>query len=362
MKSNEANKLSFSNISLDSEEINKLIYGRAPIKEIIKIEELIDLFSKHKIISMWGILPSAPLHFNIDKIIIKQFDFIEIGFKHHILITDILLKLEVLDFDNDYETKLRTKYYVYYLKHIIGLKKRTRYITSSSYRLNNKYYETIFKVLNFINTSKLKKSLPRNLRNLLEDFPVSKILHPLMQSIDPFFVSKDDSNIIFADMGQRKVYLLSRKISKYLNNKKPVLMFTTLPHDIKGNPLNKSKIETRLNIHDDPEILYKKIMKIETNPENPEKDPLIELYLYSILPYFKVIELKTINNEIISISEENKKDLISLYSKRYINVDDMKKRAYEYLLERLEKIKNFFDKHPKLIEWINLERFKNQKI
>lgn len=335
-----------------SEVLEKIILGHDELKEVITIKELRRyLFRESSPCSMWGVAPTGILHLGFDRLIVKQWDLISTKFKHTILIADIHTTFERGEVK---DLTQKAEYYIAYFKHI-GKLKDANFKLGSSFQVSEDYIKTLYKALSHTSFNKTKKSLPPELKNGIPR--VSVIIYPIAQAIDPIFLG---SKIVYGGMGQRRVYTLSREIISELGFEKPIVLLSNLSHDIKGNKLSKSSLKTRINIHDHEETLKKKINEMFAPEFSVENNPLIETFEFSILPWFKEVELKTESGKILEI--ENPKQFKELYKIGELHPKNLKEKAYDYLKIRLDEIADFFDQYPRYIEWIDFENLSGGRI
>lgn len=330
------------------ENLRKIILGHDELKEVITTRELRECLSDEVLpSSMWGVSPTGILHLGFDRFIFKQWDLLSAKLKHTVLIADIHTLFESGELE---DITQRAEYYIAYFKYL-GKLKNADFKLGSSFQRSEEYIDVLYKALIHANFNRAKKSLPPELEDNISR--VSVITYPVAQTIDSIFLK---SQIVYAGMGQRRVYVLAREILPKIGFKKPIILLSDISHDIKGNDLAKSSLKTRINIHDDEETLKRKIKDMFAPEFSIENNPLVETFEFSIIPWFKKVEVKTESGKIIEI--ESGKQLKELYKIGELHPKNLKETAYDYLKMRLEGIAKFFDQHPRYIEWINVEKLK----
>lgn len=334
-------------MSIDmGEKLQKIILGHDELKEVITPKELRECLNGEALpTSMWGVSPTGILHFGFDRFILKQWDLLSAKLKHTILIADTHTLFERGELE---DITQRAEYYIAYFKHLCKLGEGN-FKLGSTFQRSEEYIDTLYKALIHANFNRTKKSLPPELEDNISR--VSVITYPVAQAIDSIFLK---SQVVYAGMGQRRIYVLAREILPKIGFKKPTILLSDISHDIKGNDLAKPSLKTRINIHDNEETLKRKIKDMFAPEFVIENNPLIETFEFSIIPWFKRVEVKTGSGKIIEI--ESGKQLKELYKIGELHPKNLKETMYDYLKMRLEGIAKFFDHHPKYTEWINFEK------
>ena len=327
------------------------IWGKDIIKRLEDLKSKIE--KKHMSISMWGVAPIAPIHLGYDSLILLQRELTNMGFKHTILIADLhAIMSHNLTFD---DVRIRSIYYSYYLTCICGLKANIVY--GSDFQTRPSYIEDLYGALRKITISQIKDTIPSTRKN--EPFFSYKVIYPIMQCIDVFYVNAD---VIIAEEGQRKIYRLLANIKKadpLRQRPKDIVRkidFIYIPtsHDIMGRPLKHSNSSTRISIHENEKSLKKKIIKMYAPPSNQrveegKANALLEFFRYSVFPWInEPIKVHTKNGV---IKYERYSDFEKDYTSGLIRPEDAKDVLYSQLLKRISAIKNELKKGISF--WIN---------
>ena len=327
-----------------SEELNKkldiIVNGSDKLAEIITIEELRELLQQKTYRSLWGISPKI-LHLGYDRLIAKQLDLMNVGFKHIIIIADQNILLEKED-DPNLEDKI--KYVISYFKFCCNLKK-AKFITLKELQKKNRFWELFYLLSRNL---KLKDMMKLNI--LRKKDSLGAYICASLQMMDYLLVNAE---VVYGGIDQRGVYVLSREFFGKRGFRKPIILLSNLSHDIIGQKLVDSSLHTRITIHDTKNTLLYKVNKMFCPPGQVDNNPVIEHFRFSVFPFFKKITIELTNGEKEDILNANA--LIEFYRKGLISPYNLKKTLYEYLSIRLRKVQEFFQRKYKLIEWIDTD-------
>ncbi len=160
---------------------------------------------------------------------------------------------------------------------------------------DKKYWETVIRVAKANSLARIKRSLTIMGRKASEaELDSSKLIYPAMQVSDIFYM---DLDIALGGIDQRKAHMLARDTAPKLGYKKPISVHTPLLTGLQGagrmNPeeiddeshavelkMSKSKPESSIFIHDQPEDIEKKIMKAYCPARQEKFNPIIEINKY----------------------------------------------------------------------------------
>lgn len=306
--------------------------------------------------TLWGLAPVAPIHLGYDSLILLQKKAIEEGSTHVVLLADLHAmmshKLKWEDVD------IRVNYWKFYLKEICHIE--ATYLRGSYFQTRPGYVEDLYSIISSLTVRKVKDRLPKVAKT--EAFYVYQTIYPIMQCLDIFHT---DAEIILAEEGQRKIYKLIEELHKseifrpWVNQrlrKDLSFIYIHTSHDINGEPLIKSKLSTRINVHETPDTLKKKINRMYAPPagqqlEEGKVNALLEFFKFSVFPWFKEIRINTSKGERYYASySEFEND----YAKGEIHPADAKEALYKYIGERLKEIQELFKQG--LTKWIKFEK------
>jgi tyrosyl-tRNA synthetase len=227
----------------------------------------------------------------------------------------------------------------------------------------NGYWETLVKVAKRTSLRRVVRSLPITGRKETEEIhEFAWLIYPLMQVTDIYML---DVDIAAAGMDQRKAHMLARDISKSLGRKKPAFVHTPLLPSLDMevplskeerlfSKMSKSKPSTAIFIHDDEDVIKKKINRGYCPPRDSKKNPFMYLYKYIVFPYLrddnKPIILNTRKGE-FEYTQFN--DLEKDYQEGLIHPLDLKEAASRHLTEILSPVRKYFDRHTDILDSMN---------
>jgi tyrosyl-tRNA synthetase len=172
-----------------------------------------------------------------------------------------------------------------------------------------------------------------------------------MQVSDIFYLTVD---VAYGGMDQRHAHMLARDVSKKLGRKPPVAIHTPLLTGLQAggrmNPvevkMSKSKPESMISIHDEPEIVKKKISKAFCPEKQVENNPILEICKFVIFPDLKgeTFLIKRPDkfggnlefNSYYELEKSFESDLHPL---------DLKNATSDYINKILESVNNYFESH-----------------
>ncbi len=249
--------------------------------------------------SLWGIVPTAPIHLGYDSLIVAQKRLLSLGLQHTVLLADYHAMLT-----HGYsfvEISQRATYYENYLRHCCGL--YATFVRGSSFQTTTHYVEALYSAMSALSVTKVKESLSKVSKGAGADTTmVSAYLYGLMQCLDPSYLSAD---VVFAEQGQAKIYQLLNafpgkiiagreyfsQATKEVSVPKPlVFIYAPIGYDIKGQPLNQSRTLTRVSIHETQESLGKKIDDMFAAPAGQvlptnRANAILEFFKNSVFPW-----------------------------------------------------------------------------
>lgn len=334
----------------------RIVFGSDALNEVITIPELWELLVQNigvkkgtELCSLWGVAPIAPFHLGYDRLICKQRDLLQAGFHHKIVIADVHAYLGSPNEPRD-EYEARARYYKACLEDLADLH-GADFTLGSSFQYSPEYVSLLYDALGRSKLEPSKKAIPLEAQ---ADSPVvSQIVYPAMQSIDLAFLS---AQIAFGEMGQRRVYVYARELLPKIGFSKPVILLSGVSRDIRGGPLAKSTSKTRITLHESPDTLELKLKKMYAPPRTKANNPLLELCEFSVWPYAdgEEVEVVTRNSGVIKV--KTFEEVRDLYTKDVVTPQDLKRFAFENLVERLQRCRDYFSKTPELVRWIDFDR------
>ena len=149
-------------------------------------------------------------------------------------------------------------------------------LASDAYREDSeRYWETVMAVLNNTTQSRLLRSISILGREAGGEIEGAKLVYPAMQAADIFYLGVD---IAHAAMDQRKAHVIMRDVSEKVapQKPKPIALHHGLIDGLTGDAkMSKSKPDSAVFIHDEPDEIRRKIKKAFCEEKNIEKNPIL---------------------------------------------------------------------------------------
>jgi len=193
------------------------------------------------------------------------------------------------------------------------------------------------------------------------------MFYPCMQAADIFQMKLD---VACAGIDQRKAHILAREVGEKLGWGKPVSIHTPLVmglagiesgekgdfdedpklSQVIGAKMSKSKPDSNILIHDDPETISQKIRKAYCPPNQTEGNPLLE--------YFRVLVFREPRHLLMTrdpkhggdLDLESYEQMKTLYSDGKIHPQDLKANMARFLAERLKGVRDYFAHRPEVLD------------
>ncbi len=332
--------------------MDKLDRITANTEEIITIEELKTVLSKSKPKAYIGFEPSGTVHLGWKICTNKIKDFLDCGFDFTVLLADWHAYIND-KLGGDIEKIKLCGHYMEDCFASMGVdKNKVRFIYASDYVNDSDYWEIVLKTAKSTSVARVKRAMDIMGRGEEEaDKDLSKLFYPAMQVSDIFYL---DLDVAYGGMDQRHAHMLARDVSTKLNRKAPTAIHTPLLTGLQAGSrmdpteakMSKSKPDTMISIHDDPEKVKKKINKAFCPEKQTEDNPILEICKYIIFP--------ELHDEMFLIKRPEKfggnleftgyNELEKAFAEE-IHPLDLKNATAEYINKILEPIHTFFEKH-----------------
>ncbi len=319
------------------------------VEEIVTLKELEDLIeNKKNPKSYWGIAPTGPPHIGYYRSISKQLDLVKAGFKHKILIADIHAYLD--DQKSRWEDlELRSKGYEICLK-MLGLN-NVEYISGHSFQYSKDYVSKLYRTMALITVKRATRAASTVCR--MEIPKISELVYPLMQNLD--FVELD-VDVAYGGIDQRHVYMLGREYLPSIKVRKPILIFTPIGLSLSGkDKMSASTKADRLELFAEPQKIKKMIQSGFCEKTEVEGNPILEYVKFFIFPRLKKFVIKRPQKYGGDLEFTTYDELLEEYRKGSIHPSDLKNSTADYLIEILEPLRKYFDKHDDMLEVFNSE-------
>lgn len=340
-------------------------------EEIVTMDDLEKLIRRKNSPKVyWGFECSGYIHIGIGLVTTRKMrHFIETGMRLTVLLADWHSWINN-KFGGDLEKiRIAGEYFKHSFK-ALGVKgSNVKFMWADDMVSEKTYWETLIRVAKKSSLKRVIRSLPITGRRESDEIKeIAWLIYPLMQVTDIYML---DVDIAAAGVDQRKAHMLARDIAPLIKRDKPVFIHTpllpslnaevpTTKEEIMYVKMSKSKPKSAIFIHDDEEVIAKKIRKGYCPPKEVARNPFTYLYKYIIFPYMrdkgKMIFIKTKkgNMEYTDVDE-----LFREYSEGEIHPLDLKETASSYLVEILDPVRKYFDTYPEPLE--NMRRIMSLK-
>src|SRR5438094_9092919 len=259
-----------------------------------------------------------------------------------------------------------------YFKHCftaLGLTEdKVEYIWASDLAERANYWERVIRVAKTTTAQRVMRALPVVVRDLkTEDVEAATLFYPCMQAADIFEMSHD---LACAGIGQRKAHVLAREAGEKLGWGKPVALHTPMlmglagvqntPRDsfdedpklnqVIAAKMSKSKPENNILIHDEPEVIGKKIQQAFCPPKVIDGNPILEYYRILVFENREPLTLKRDPKYGGDLEVPNYEQLERLYSSEKIHPQDLKSNMSRILSQKLEPVREYFKRNPQPLD------------
>jgi len=322
-------------------------------EETVTIDELKSVLEKTKPKAYIGFEPSGSVHLGWKICSNKIKDFIGCGFDFIILLADWHAYINDKLGGDIEKIKLCGKYMEDCFIAMGVDRNKVNFVYASDYISDPKYWEFVLKTSKATSIARVKRAMDimgRAEEDAEKD--LSKLFYPVMQVSDIFYL---DLDVAYGGTDQRHAHMLARDVSKRLGIKSPVAIHTPLLTGLQAggrmdpieNKMSKSKPDSMISIHDNPDNVNTKIKKAYCPEKHVKGNPILEICKFVIFP-----ELK---GEVFIIERPEKfggnlefnfyKDLEKAFIDG-LHPLDLKNATAIYVNKILKPISKYFEKNP----------------
>lgn len=232
------------------------------------------------------------------------------------------------------------------------------------------YWATVVRVSKATTLSRMMRSTTIMGRKEADVTDSAMLIYPAMQSADLFLM---DIDIAHAGTDQRNVHIVARDCAEELGFKKPVAIhahllqgllppvLTTDPEtgkqtmDVEAAKMSKSKPNSAIFIHDEPEVIKSKINAAYAPEGVIEFNPILDWTKYLI--FYQEGDTLTIDRPEKwggPLNYDSYKQLENDYKDKKLHPQDLKIAVAEWLIKKLEPAREYFKdtKRQKALEEI----------
>lgn len=341
-----------------TEKVN--LIQRPPTEEIVKQEELIELFKTNSSPNHYiGLEISGFLH--LGSLISTGFkinDFVKAGVKCKIFLADwhTLINDKL---GGDWKTISKvSKYYQDAFKLVCP--DAEIILGSKLYEEKTEYWSELVKFTKHMSIARTMRTL--TIMGRSEDdkkIDVAKLLYPAMQAVD---IHSLDVDIAHAGMDQRKIHMLVREIFPKMKWKVPIAVHHKLlpglskPADASGDKIvgkmSKSDPNSGVFIHNSDDEIRKKISKAWCEEANIENNPLLEISKSVIFHEFNEMKVERPEKFGGNVSYTNFNQLEKDFAEKKLHPGDLKQTVGNYLVKVVSPIREKLNLSEELSETI----------
>ena len=247
----------------------------------------------------------------------------------------------------------------------LGIPENTvNYIWASDLADKKEYWERVLRIARTITTQRVMRAIPIMGRDMKShDTEAAAIFYPCMQAADIFDMGLD---VACAGIDQRKAHILARESGEKLGWGKPVSLHTpmliglngvqnatlgTYDEDPKLNQviaakMSKSKPENTILIHDEPEVIERKVQHAFCPAGVVEGNPILEYFRTLIFPDQDQITITRDQKYGGDISFTTYRQLEEAFTAGKVHPKDLKSNISQQFADKLRPVREYFNKHP----------------
>ena len=219
---------------------------------------------------------------------------------------------------------------------------------------NPKYWETVINIGKASTMARIRKSMTIMGRSEDEsEMDSSKVMYPLMQAADIFTMGVD---LAYAGIDQRRIHMLARDVAEKKGWRKPIALHTPLLPGLDGgnrmdpaaSKMSKSKPNSSIKIHDEPDDIRKKMGKAFCPMEQSEEDvnPVLMICKSIILPKLGKLDIDRPEKFGGPVSYGSYEELTEAYFGGKLHPMDLKKGTAEGIIKCFEPVHKYFEEKP----------------
>jgi len=335
--------------------MDKIDILTANAEEVVTLPELKKVLNKSKPRGYIGFEPSGTVHIGWKICINKIKDFLNCGFDFTILLADWHAYINDKLGGDIEKIKLCGKYMQECFEAMGISRDKVTFVYASDYVGDPNYWELVLRTSKATSVKRVKRAMDIMGRSEDEaEKDLSKLFYPAMQVSDIFYLNLD---IAYGGMDQRHAHMLARDVSKKLGKKAPVAIHTPLltglqagsrmdPTEVK---MSKSKPDSMISIHDNPDEVNRKLKKAYCPEKTVEGNPVLEMCKYVIIPDLKESFLIQRPEKFGGNLEfKTYQELENAFVKG-LHPLDLKNATAKHINQILEPIHKYFEKHSETL-------------
>ena len=188
--------------------------------------------------------------------------------------------------------------------------------------------------------------------DVVRDLQASQVFYPVMQCADIFFLGVD---ICSLGLDQRKVNTLAIEYCDKIKRRfKPIIVSHAMLMGLDGSDkMSKSNPDSAIFMDDTEQEVNRKIKRAFCEPQNIEKNPILEYFKYIVFPMeeqkrekVQVQRLEFETKLKTTVIYESHDDLVRDFAEGYIFPNDLKDTLKMYLKIYIDPVRQYFADNP----------------
>jgi len=323
-------------------------------EEIVTEEELAALLEgKERIRSYVGFEPSGLMHIGQGFVIARKvIDFSEAGLDTIILLADWHAYIND-KLDGNLENIKICGDYVRDCFIALGVDpQKTEFLFAHELVGRREYWQKVLSISKNATVSRMRRAMTIMGRKEEDaDIDASKLIYPAMQAAD---IVELDLDIALGGMDQRHAHMLLRDVAEKIGARKPVAVHTPLLAGLQGGgrmdsfegKMSKSRPETFISIHEEPDAVEQKIRKAFCPEGDVQDNPVLDICGLIIFPEIEEFKVEREEKFGGDVSYRSYEELRKAFGGRELHPSDLKNATTRYLNEILEPVRACFEKNP----------------
>lgn len=239
----------------------------------------------------------------------------------------------------------------------------------------NDYWANVVKVSKATTMARMLRSTTIMGRKQEEISDAAMLIYPAMQSADIFAMG---ITIAHAGTDQRNVHVVARDAAKDVGYPKPIaihhhllqgllkLEIWPIPEDnreeaVLAMKMSKSKPDSAVFVHDSPDEIKRKVMEAFAPEGEIKYNPVLDWIKYLIFYNDNIsFTVKRDQKWGEDLSYKSYPDLEKDYAEKKLHPQDLKKALAEWLIEKLEPVRKYFEDPVKKAALEEIERLTAQ--
>jgi len=325
-------------------------------QEVVTLDEMKSVIQKNKPRGYIGFEPSGSVHLGWKICTNKINDFLAAGFDFTVLLADWHAYINDKLGGDIEKIKLCGQYMEECFAAMGVDTDALTFVYASDYVGDSAYWELVLRTSKATSVARVKRAMDIMGRKEDEaEKDLSKLFYPAMQVSDIFYLNLD---VAYGGMDQRHAHMLARDVAKKIGKKSPVAIHTPLLTGLQAgsrmdpvdSKMSKSKPDSMISIHDQPEIVKRKINKAYCPEKIIEGNPLLEICKYIIFPSITEPFLVERPEKFGGNLEFDSYDALEKEFIAGLHPMDVKTSVTKYINQILEPVHQYFEKHTTTLE------------